>query len=83
MRGRFVFRQFHIEGFVNQYVATTADFVDGALVVESEALENIGADWRAKETYRFSSDDELEEVFELAPPGGGSAFYSRTVLMRA
>lgn len=40
-RGRFVFRQFHQESFVNQFVAATADFVDGRLVADSESIEHI------------------------------------------
>lgn len=35
----------------------------------SEAIENIRAGFRARETYLMASADEFEEVFELAEPG--------------
>ncbi|MFN3464773.1 MAG: hypothetical protein ACK4X1_11935 [Terricaulis sp.] len=81
-RGRFVLRQFHQESFVNQFVATTADFVDGLLVVESESIENIPPGFRARETYRFSGSDAFEEVFEIAEPDADFAIYSRNRFTR-
>lgn len=81
-RSRFVLRQFHVEGFVAEYASASDGFDGGSLVMESEAIENIGAGWRARESYRFSSDDEFEEVFELAPPDEDFALYSRSTLTR-
>lgn len=40
-RKAFVLRQFHVEGFVNTYVATPS--ADNALLFTSEAIENIPA----------------------------------------
>ena len=42
----------------------------------TEAIENIPAGWRARETYI------LEEIFELAPPGKDFELYSRNRLTR-
>jgi hypothetical protein len=81
-RGRIVFRQFHTEGFVNQYVSETPAPVDGRIVFTSEAIENIPAGWRARETYVLHGPDELEEVFELAEPGKDFELYSRARLRR-
>lgn len=70
-RGRksFVMRQFHIESFVNQLRAETVA-EDGKLIVfTSEAIENIPAGWRARETYRILNEHEFTETFELAGPG--------------
>jgi hypothetical protein len=80
-RKRIVFRQFHIEGFVNQYVQQ-GDSGALALTFESEAIENIPGGWRARETYTFHGPDELEEVFELAGPGKPFDVYSRVRLKR-
>lgn len=77
-----VFRQFHVEGYVNQYVARPPAEALGVLVFESEAIENIPAGFRARETYRFSGPDAFEEVFELAEPGKDFAVYSRNRLRR-
>ena len=61
-------RQFHQEGFVNQFAMTPAG-EKGTLVFESEALENIPPAWKARETYDVISPDEFVETFELATTG--------------
>jgi len=80
-RKQFVLRQFHIEGFVNQYVAD-APAKPGLIVFTTEAIENIPAGWRARETYTLRGSAELEEVFELAEPSKEFELYSRTRLKR-
>jgi hypothetical protein len=80
-RTMLVLRQFHSEGFVNQYVGGPGR--DGATIVfETEAIENIPPGWRARETYRFVGPDEIVEVFELAEPGKGFELYAETKLQR-
>lgn len=44
---------------------------DGRTIVfVTEGIENIDPGWRARETYHILSDDEFEEIFELAQPDG-------------
>jgi hypothetical protein len=81
-RKAIVFRQFHIEGFVSQYVLE-AESTATRLVLNTESIENIPAGWRARETYTVSGANEVEEVFELAEPGKPFEVYSRTRLTRA
>ena len=76
-----VFRQFHVEGFVNEYVQDP-QAADRQLVFVTEAIENIPSGWRARETYTIVGPDEFEELFELAPPGKPFEPYSRTRLKR-
>jgi len=77
-RKRFVFRQFHVEGFVNTYVSE-----DGKpLVFVSESIENIPPGWRARETYTILGADEFTETFELAEPGKDFEVYSEARLKR-
>ena len=76
-----VFRQFHAEGFVNQYVLETPA-TSGVLVFMSEAIENIPKGYRARETYTFTGPNEFEEVFEIAEPGKDFALYSKARLKR-
>jgi hypothetical protein len=79
LRKAFVLRQFHVEGFANTYVMpSTAQ----AMVFTSEALENLPAGWRARETYRQTGADSFIEVFELAAPGKDFAVYSETRFTR-
>lgn len=80
-RKRIVMRQFHVEGFVNQYVAE-GDAKSGTLVFVSEAIENIPAGWRARETYIAHGPDEFEEIFEMAGPGKPFERYSGVRLKR-
>jgi hypothetical protein len=80
-RKALVFRQFHQESFVIQYVMKP---VDGTRVVfESEALENVPANWKARETYEVVSDEEFVETFELAMGDKPYEVYSRSRFRRA
>ena len=80
-RKTLVLRQFHVEGFVNQYVQD-----DGGpptrISFTTEAIENIPAGWRARETYIVHGPDAFEEVFELAENGKPFEVYSRAQLRR-
>jgi hypothetical protein len=82
VRKRLVLRQFHAEGFVNQYVEEPGSTAT-KLVFTSEAIENIPAGWRARETYLIHGPDDFEEIFELAEAGKGFEEYSRARLKRA
>jgi hypothetical protein len=52
------------------------------MVFVSEAIENIPAGFRARQTYRLVSPDEFEETFEMAEPGKDFTLYSQTKLRR-
>jgi len=82
MRKKFVLRQFHIEGFINQYTLDSISADGKTIVFLSEAIENIPAGWRAKETYIIANENEFTETFELAPPGKGLEIYSKVTLKR-
>jgi hypothetical protein len=80
-RRRAVLRQFHVEGFVNQYAADL-NAQTGKIEFTSEAIENIASGWRARETYVVLGPDDFDEVFELAEPGKPFEVYSRARLKR-
>jgi hypothetical protein len=80
-RKRLVLRQFHVEGFVNQYVEEP-DAPSGRLVFVSETIENIPPGWRARETYVVHGADEFEEIFELSEASKPFELYSRARLKR-
>ena len=79
-RQRLLLRQFHKEGFVNHYVHDPAQ--TSKVVFTTEAIENIPAGWRARETYVASGPDEFEEIFELAGPGKDFELYSHARFRR-
>ena len=76
----FKMRQFHVEGLITEYVATSTGASE--VVFNSESLENIPAGWRARETWRITGADSFVEVFELAEPGKDFTVYSETRLTR-
>jgi hypothetical protein len=81
-RKTFVLRQFHIEGFVNQYKIESISPDNKTIVFISESIENIPAGLRAKETYQIVNENQFTEIFELAEPGKDFEVYSKAVLKR-
>lgn len=81
-RKTFVLRQFHIEGFVNQYKIESISPDRKTIVFISESIENIPSGFRAKETYQFVNENEFTETFELAEPGKEFEVYSKATLKK-
>jgi len=81
-RKNFVLRQFHIEGFVNQYVMTSSTADVKTIVFTSESIENIPTGYRARETYKVLGPDEFTEVFEIAEPGKDFELYTESHFRR-
>jgi hypothetical protein len=69
MRKAFIFRQFHIEGFVNQYVLESISPDGKTIVFVTEFIENIPKGWRCRETYTVNDANEIAEAFDMAEPG--------------
>jgi hypothetical protein len=82
-RKRLVLRQFHQEGFVNQYVLDEEQSTPKRLVFVSEGFENLDPRWKARETYDVVSPDAFTETFELAEPGKDFQTYSKNTFKRA
>jgi len=82
-RKALVLRQFHGEGFVNQYVLDSLSTDGTTIVFVSERLENFGPDWRAKVQFEIFDRNEFVELYKLAPPGGKFEVYSEAHLMRS
>lgn len=83
-RGRktFVLRQFHIEGFVNQFKIESISPDGKTVVFTTESIENIPSGYRARETYVIVDESEFIEIFELAEPGKDFELYSKASLKR-
>lgn len=54
----------------------------GTIVLESEALGNVTAGWKARETYQLVSPDEFVETFEVASSSGAYEVYGRARFKR-
>jgi hypothetical protein len=79
-RKKLILRQFHVEGFVNQFASEPA--ANGPLRFTSESIENIPTGYRARETYSVTGPDTFVEQFELAEPGKDFELYSETRFRR-
>lgn len=77
-----VLRQFHAEGFVNQFALNKEASTAVRLVFDSEAFENFSNKWRARETYDLLGPDEFTETFELAQPERPFQVYSKNHFKR-
>jgi hypothetical protein len=82
VRKTFVLRQFHIEGFVNQYKLDSISPDKRTIVFLSENIENIESGFKAKESYQLLNDNEFIETFELAEPNGAFEVYSKVKLIK-
>jgi len=82
IRKKFVFRQFHGEGFVNQYVLDSISDDKKTLTFVSELIENAPPGLKAKLSYTVLNDNEFQLSFELAFPGQEFACYSTGKLKR-
>ena len=79
---KFVLRQFHAEGFVNEYLLESMSADGSSMEFVTTRIENIPPGWKAKEVYRVVSKDEITESFYLAAPGKEFSLYSETHLKR-
>jgi hypothetical protein len=79
---KIVWRQFHIEGFVNEYTLDSVSADGKSLEFVSVRIENIAPGWRAKESYHVLSTSELEQTFSLAAPGKDFEVYAQSHLKR-
>lgn len=73
-------RQFHVEGFVNEYRLTASR--PDTLEFTTFHIDNLPEGWRARETWRLVSKDEYVETFSIAEPGKDFQVYSETRLRR-
>jgi len=79
---KILWRQFHSEGFVNEYELDSASADGKSLEFITTRIENLPG-FRAKKLYRIVSTDEIEETFWLAQPGKDFEVYTVADLKRA
>jgi len=68
-RDTYVLREFHVEGYVNQYSLEEPPAGGMKLVFTTEEIENIPPGWRARTTYEILGENAFRETFDLAGPG--------------
>lgn len=73
---KIVWRQFHSEGFVNEYTLDSVSADGNSFEFVTTKIENQPPGFRAKKVYRLVSVDEIMETFLLAPPGKDFEVYT-------
>ncbi len=68
VREKVVFRQFNIEGFVNQYILNDSLSNDSTLIFEAEIIENLPKG-RTRWTIKKVSETDIETIFDVAFTG--------------
>ncbi|MBS1495249.1 MAG: hypothetical protein K1X86_16675 [Ignavibacteria bacterium] len=81
-RKAFVLRQFHTEGFVNEYVLESISTDGKTISFVTESIENLPVGFRARESYQLINENEFEETFEIAEPGKDFALYTKVKFVR-
>jgi hypothetical protein len=79
---KFMLREFHVEGYVNEYKLESISDNGKKFTFVSFEIENIPPGWRAREIYEILNDDEFVETFELAAPGKDFEEYTKAIMKR-
>lgn len=77
-----VFRQFNIEGYVNQYVLNEELSNESELVFETEEIENFMPGGKAKWVIKKLSDNKLETKFHVSFPKKDYTCFGTNVLIK-
>jgi lysophospholipase L1-like esterase len=81
-RKKYVLREFHSEGFVNQYILDELSEDNRTLVFTSENIENAPEGLRARVTLTILERNKFKEVFELANPDKGFSVWLENIWTR-
>ena len=81
-REKFVFRQFHSEGFYNQYILNDTLSNPKFLVFETEFIENFVDGGTARFTIILISENKIETVFDVGFPGREMTCYGKNKLIK-
>lgn len=75
-----VFRQFNIEGYINQYILNDSLSTDSILVFETESIENFAPGGKARWTIKKVSENEIETIFDVSFPNKEYTCFGTNVL---
>lgn len=78
----YVFRQYHIEGFYNEYVLNESLSNEKTIVFETEKIENFVPGGRARFTINVKSDSEIETLFDVGFPGKEMSCFGKNQLRK-
>ncbi|WP_346858726.1 hypothetical protein [uncultured Draconibacterium sp.] len=77
-----VFRQYHGEGFFNEYLLNDSISNESSLIFETERIENFVPGGKARFTINIKSDSEIETLFDVGFPGKEMACFGKNSLKK-
>jgi len=77
-----VFRQYHNEGYFNEYVLNDSLSSPTQLIFESERIENFVPGGRAQFTINVQGTDKIQTVFDVGFPGREMACFGTNELKK-
>jgi len=81
-RDKIVYRQFNIEGYVNQYVLSDSLSTSNKLVFLTETIENFVPGGKARWSIEKISDDHIITSFDVSFPGKQYACFGTNELIK-
>lgn len=81
-RNKFVFRQFHVEGFVIQYTLIDSLSSNSKLVFESEEIENFVRGGKARWSITQITNNAIQTTFDVSMPKKGYQRFGENKLIR-
>ena len=81
-RNKVIFRQFNIEGYVNQYVLNDSLSNESRLIFDTEVIENFIEGGSARWIIIKINEDEIKTVFDVAFPGKEFVCYGTNKLKK-
>lgn len=79
---KIIFRQYHTEGYMNEYVLNDSLSTSEVLVFETRKIENFVPGGKARFTIKIISDSEIETVFDVGFPGKEMACFGTNHLKK-
>ena len=70
-RDMLVFRQFNIEGYINQYILIDTLSNETTLIFQTETIENFVPGGSARWTINKINEDQIETIFDVSFPNQG------------
>ena len=81
-RKQVIYRQFNIEGYVNQYILNKEKSTNNTLVFETETIENFVSGGKARFTIKKISDTEIETIFDVSFPNKNYSCFGTNTLVK-
>jgi len=81
-RKLYVIRQFHVEGFVNQYILNNTLSNENKLIFESKSIDNFVPGGTARFTIIIKNPSEIETIFDVGFPGKEMSCFGNNQLKR-